>query len=488
MKINVITLGGARYRNFVERMEGKFQWTFAKGFKPEESGDFVPLFAESDIYEHENERDPKAVIACAKSHYKRWEECAESGVPMIVLEDDAEFASTEAQEAFLDFISKEPEHDLIYLDQEKSEPGTDYSIREIRGFHSGCAYMIKPEAAKRAIAHADKGFKQALDWELIHSQEGFHIATFDKPIFVQADEISGIKIPQSGRLRLVVARSWREFGKQQAAAVFSLYQLFREYDVHLHLCINGEVKHELLEKIKQKMPDWKFNIYDNAFFDRYARSRGATEEQIEKFPEWMWIYHILLYHYLWFVHTEKYVLTYDDDIFFNAEPGEVLHKVHEHIPFCMGDQFNDSDKPLLGKLVLHFGNWILDEYYSCWSSTESSNSGFMGLINKEIFSPFASPEDFRKLLDMFEYKQYRHENDNSQWDQYKILLQEQSFLGILNRAFSRRRHEVLNEKYSYSISNQNESKVAHYVAKAKFTEEFKERVDQKYRELLNFIR
>jgi hypothetical protein len=288
--------------------------------------------------------------------------------------------------------------------------------------------------------------------------------------------------------KLVVARSWREFGKQQAVAIFNLYEIFHEYEIHLHLCINGEIKKELLEKIREKISTWEIKIYDNNFFDRYAEERGATKEQIEKFPEWMWIYHILLYHYLWFVYNEDYLLTYDDDIFFNEEPGEVMHKVNEKIPFCMVDRYNDSDKPLLGKLVLHFGNWVLDEYYSCWGPSESSNSGFMGIINKEIFSPFGSSESFRKLLDMFEYKQYRHEDDNSKWEDYKILLQEQSFLGILNRAFSGRKHEILTEDYGYSISNPIKSKVSHYVARSKYTEEFKERTKKQYEKLLIFLR
>jgi len=289
--------------------------------------------------------------------------------------------------------------------------------------------------------------------------------------------------------RLVIARSWREFSIQQAAAIYSLYEIFRDYDVHLHLCINEKVfEEDLLENIKAKIPGWKINIYDNKFFDDYAISRGATKEQIAKFPEWMWIYHILLYHYLWCIQKEEYLLTYDDDIFFNEIPGDVLHKVNERIPFCMTDQYSDSDKPLMGKLVLHFGNWILDEYFSCWGSTESSNSGFMGIINKEIFSPFVSPENFRKLLDMFEYKRYSHKEKNETWDEYKILLQEQSFLGILNRAFSRRKHAILNSQYGYSIANPDKSKVAHYVAKAKFSEEFHKRVDIKYEELLNFLR
>lgn len=287
--------------------------------------------------------------------------------------------------------------------------------------------------------------------------------------------------------KIAVARSWREFGVQQAAAIYSLYEVFHDYDVHLHLVINGEANRDLLETMQKKMASWKFNIYDNSFFDRYALGRGATESQVSKFPEWMWIYHLLLYHYLWFVHGEDYVLTYDDDIFFRERPEEVCHKINNKIPFSMADQHSDSDKPLLGKLVLHFGNWILDEYYSCWGSTQSSNSGFMGLINRRIFEPFSSPETFRKMLDMFEYRVYRHEDDHREWKDYKILLQEQSFLGILNRALSGRKHEILTPEYGYSVNDYRNSKVQHYVAKAKFSPEFNQRVEKKYSELLKFL-
>ncbi len=287
--------------------------------------------------------------------------------------------------------------------------------------------------------------------------------------------------------KLVIARSWREFGIQQAVALYSLYEVFYDYDVHLHLVINGEIKKDLLALLQNKMQNWKFNIYDNAFFDRYARGRGATEYQVSQFPRWMWIYHLLLYHYLWFVHEENYVLTYDDDIFFRERPEEVCHKINNKIPFSMADQHSDSDKPLMGKLVLQFGNWILDEYYSCWGSILSSNSGFMGLINREIFEPFSSPETFRKLLDMFEYREYSHEADNLDWKDYKILLQEQSFLGILNRSLSKRRHEILTPEHGYSVNDPQSSKVQHYVARAKFSPEFNERVNEKYSELLKFL-
>jgi hypothetical protein len=288
--------------------------------------------------------------------------------------------------------------------------------------------------------------------------------------------------------KLTVARSWREFQAQQGAAVYSLYQIFSELDVHLHICANSNIDWHLVNDLRDLMPNWKINVYTTKFLDDYARKRGATETQISKFSEWMWIYHLVLYHYLWHVLNEDYILSYDDDIFFKEFPGEAMHKVENRIPFCMVDRYSDSDKPLMGKLVMKFGNWIHDEYYSCWGSTMSSNSGFMGIINKEIFEQFGSRESFRDMLDMFEYREYRHENENSKWEDYKILLQEQSFLGILNRAFSRRKHEVLTPEYGYCVWQPESSKVQHYVAKAKHTEEFAAKLEKQSTELIDWIK
>jgi hypothetical protein len=287
--------------------------------------------------------------------------------------------------------------------------------------------------------------------------------------------------------KIVVARSWREFQSQQGASVYSLYQIFSQIDVHLHICANSNIDWDLVNDLRISMPNWKINIYTVKFLNDYAKKRGAKENQIEKFENWKWIYHLILYHYLWHVIGEDYILTYDDDIFFKEFPGEVMHKIDNRIPFCMVDQYSDSDKPMMGKLVLKFGNWIHDEYYSCWGSTWSSNSGFMGLLNKEIFEQFKSPEEFREMLDMFEYREYRHEDENIKWDDYKILLQEQSFLGILNRAFSRRRHEVLTPEYGYLVWDPASSKVQHYVAKAKFKNEFAQKIKKQFSDLTHWI-
>ena len=46
-----------------------------------------------------------------------------------------------------------------------------------------------------------------------------------------------------------------------------------------------------------------------------------------------------------------------DDILFNAtEYREIVHFVTNKIPFTIADQYNDADKPMMGKLIEKFGN------------------------------------------------------------------------------------------------------------------------------------
>lgn len=286
--------------------------------------------------------------------------------------------------------------------------------------------------------------------------------------------------------RIVFARSWREFKKQQCVAINSLYNAFPGYAADIHLCINNDdIDAECLSLIKSKISErkWRIFFYTEEQLDNYAIQNGAGEEMIEKFKIWKWIYHILLYHYLWTQKNISYLTTYDDDIFFSGPIGEVHYLINQETPFAMKDQYNDSDKALFGKLILCLGETVHNEYYACYSNNFSSNSGFMGILNEKIFSQFTTPERFKQMLDMFEYKVFSHHWKDLPWDRYKILLQEQSFLGILNRSYSNRTHIVLDEKANYSISDLENSKVQHYVADKKYSAEFLARVDQAFKSL-----
>lgn len=285
---------------------------------------------------------------------------------------------------------------------------------------------------------------------------------------------------------LVVARSWREFKEQQFVAICELVNKFEDYSLDIHININLGVDEVLLEKLDKYLLQLGhvLTIYSDNQLDQYALKNGATESHLVKFREWGWIYHLLLYHKLYHEFGVKYLLTYDDDIFFNEKPiGELLYLINNQVPFACADQYADSDKCMMGKLCVLFGAYINDEYYSNTSALYSTNSGFMGLDNT-MFSKFTKDNDFRNMLDLFEYRKWDHKTmSNLGYDDYKILLQEQSFLGILNRAFSNRTHRILDASDEYIISSDLEqirkSKIEHYVSVSKYSDEYLQKLQNK---------
>ena len=291
-------------------------------------------------------------------------------------------------------------------------------------------------------------------------------------------------------MKLTVARSWRRFEKQQAVAVYNLYEVLGKHELDLHLCINKPIESNYIEKFKSKIPHWNFKIYKNEWLDDYSLKRGARPDHLVKFKRWEWIYHILLYYFLWRELGVEYLLTYDDDIFFKKEKFDYIPLLEKRIPFCMQDA-SFSDKSLMPDLIDIFGKSLHDQYYSCSHKHTGGNSGFMGILNKEIFTPFESPENFCKLLDLFEYKRYIHTYEELDWGIFKILLQEQSFLGILNRAFSRNTHTVLTKEMGYYIVDSPEEmekmEIQHYVAMGKYSIEFVNKINRKYEEVLRFL-
>jgi hypothetical protein len=291
-------------------------------------------------------------------------------------------------------------------------------------------------------------------------------------------------------MKLTVARSWREFGKQQAVAVYNLYEVLGDHEIDLNLCINRSIDLDYIEKFKNKIPHWNFKIYKNESLDSYAIKRGATSEHLAKFKRWQWIYHILLYYFLWRETDVDYLLTYDDDIFFQRKKFNYIDLLEKKIPFSIEDQ-PFADKALMPTLIGFFGESIHDDYYSCSHKHLGSNSGFMGILNDRIFSSFETPEKFKNLLDFFDYKIYYHTSKESEWKNFKVLLQEQSFLGVLNRSFSDKRHVVLTKDDGYFITDKIEdmekTEIQHYIAMKKYSPDFLNRISQKHNEVLRFL-
>ena len=287
----------------------------------------------------------------------------------------------------------------------------------------------------------------------------------------------------------IVARSWRTFDKQQLVALAEICKMIsfhRKYmnKAEIHLNINNP-NLEMQEIARKIVPaDIDLFFYTNEDLENYVRSRNI-EPNLENYKTWEWIYHIILYHMLCVERGVDYLLTYDDDILFNAvEYREIVHFVTNKIPFTIADQYNDADKPMMGKLVEKFGNELFENYYRCNGNGYSGNSGFMG-FNNSTMKLFESKEDFEWLLNAFTYKKWDHQTmQGVPWDGYKVLLQEQSLLSVLNRAYSNKQHILLFERDGYiltqDIEKMKRSKIMHFISTTKYDQFYLSLIEDRY--------
>jgi glycosyl transferase family 25 len=194
MKSYVITLG-KRIQSFRERMNGVLQFEEFNAFDQNQIDDFKDYFKDSDIYKYSNLYKPESVIACAKSHFTLWQKCVELNEPILILEDDAVFYDDSAIDIFKRTDFNALDFDIFYLDGKLVKD--PYVVQEAYEFHSGVAYIIKPEAARKVINKVQEfGFSRALDWELIIMRShGLKLKSFNNIVIVPKEgEKSDIKI------------------------------------------------------------------------------------------------------------------------------------------------------------------------------------------------------------------------------------------------------------------------------------------------------
>lgn len=292
-----------------------------------------------------------------------------------------------------------------------------------------------------------------------------------------------------------IARSWRKFDKAGFVAIYGLFERLGHYKLNFHLAIEPEnIQAKVFLPLKKHLEKHghSIRIYKQDTLKKYANSLGVPENNMERFKEWQWIYHILLYHRLYFKNNIDYILTLDDDIIFNEKDINVIESCCVNkVPFSIADQHVDGDKCMMGKLCDYFGGWVSDSYWRRPGNTFSGNSGFMG-INNAIWSLFGSDE-VNNLMDMFTYQEWDHKKhtEGAAYDQYRILLQEQSFLSILNRALNNN-HIVLTKKDGYiigsTIKETQQSRVEHYVSTQKYNIAYDYKVNGLYKDFMNVIR
>ena len=122
--------------------------------------DLVHPFAQLTVFAgkrremHEQLDNPKQV-ACYVSHMKLWEKCAQSGIPLLILEQDAYSSpfETELRElpraaAGADMVT------LVSYDSSLAEPDPTTGVLRVSFFVGGCAYYITPAAARSLLKFA----------------------------------------------------------------------------------------------------------------------------------------------------------------------------------------------------------------------------------------------------------------------------------------------------------------------------------------------
>lgn len=291
-----------------------------------------------------------------------------------------------------------------------------------------------------------------------------------------------------------IARSWRRFDKEGFVAIYGLFERLGHHKLNFHIAVEPEnINTSLFIPLKNHLEKHghTISIYKHDILKEYAESLGASKTEIERFEKWQWIYHIILYHRLYVKNNIDYILTLDDDIIFNEKSIEVIESCCVNkVPFSIADQHVDADKCMMGKLCDFFGGWVADSYWRRNNNGRSGNSGFMG-INNGLWSLFGSDE-WSKLINMFTYQEWNHKehSEGAEYDQYRILLQEQSFLSILNRALNVN-HIVLTPEDGYIISKDvdelEKSRVEHYVSTLKYEQVYKDKVKGLFRDYMKVI-
>lgn len=293
---------------------------------------------------------------------------------------------------------------------------------------------------------------------------------------------------------MIFARSWKTFERTQAIGLLSLYKKCYWFKPKFYLNINGKVEQEWLDFIYYFVPPEDIILYSDNFFKKYAKIKNVSEKTIDNFDNWKWIYHILLYYYLYNEKGITYLTTYDDDILFNqSKIDEALGCMNTETPFAIGELTIWCDKSVFGKICTYFQHKhdINYMYWSCSHSHLGLNSGFMG-FNNSIFREYSSLED---VCNFFTFKPYTHFEPTDDkalnfQNLFNGLLLEQSFLGVNNKAFSSRKHITLTSEEGYIIdydrideNYKNISKIEHYIGMKKYKNFYFDRLDEEYERL-----
>jgi len=206
---------------------------------------------------------------------------------------------------------------------------------------------------------------------------------------------------------------------------------------------------ELIDSQIQNLTSYNFGFFDNYVSEFYEGT------DITRFKKWKAIYFILMGHYLRRVLLKHYYLIYDDDILINDDFSEVYNVLLSRTPCLIAEPMNSScDKVLFNKLADIYGQPLIDVYKQQNPEMLGFNAGFQG-IDLSLYDDFLSKDGMELLLSLFDYSTIFDENGKEIWgvDRFKIDTQQQSFMGVMNIALSKKPIHILDTVNYYVVPN-----------------------------------
>jgi hypothetical protein len=271
---------------------------------------------------------------------------------------------------------------------------------------------------------------------------------------------------------VAIARLWHRKGKLEYFCIKQLLEYFPDIEFDWHIVLHSpEYTDEWSEKI-DKLPI-SITWYSTTDMLNYLKECDyVNDEIVDKVPNFVHFYHIIIFHYLRRVFRYEYALAYEYDIIFNSyELSELKDCIENKIPFGISEPANPGcDKALYQELSTLFQADILagNPYANI-----GVNAGFQGM-NLKLFDNFLNTNTFRDLITCFNFSGiYDEKGDEKQgWERTIIDTQEQSFHSLLNRVCSVN-YKLLSPKQYYfypsylSLEEMYKSKVLHYFGHTK---------------------
>ncbi len=235
-----------------------------------------------------------------------------------------------------------------------------------------------------------------------------------------------------------VARLWHRKGKNEYFSIKQLMNTFPNTSFEFHIVLNEpDYSDEWSNKIDELQLD--ITYYSKEYMADYFKiAYPPLSSIVDKFPNFIHFYHILIGHYLRRVLLKDYMLTYEFDVIFNGELPFVEQLIQSKTPFGVSEPSNPGcDKALLSNLSQIFQTDLAKRMQNNNPSFAGINAGFQG-VNLSLFDSFLSISHLGALLTIFNFNGILKEDGTELWGPDRMVFdtQEQSFYSIMNQVFS----------------------------------------------------